>query len=100
MTVTCAVCRKPFQRFPSSRQTCCSRTCGYQRQSRRKRGHMPIKANQARLAIQRERSRAALQREFGDLSVREIAIIRRVYWKAYNIGYQRALSREPRKVAA
>lgn len=57
-------------------------------------------ANRARYELVRARHRQMLQRQFGELSVREIALLRMVYWKAYNLGYQRALKRQPRKVAA
>ena len=100
MTYTCQQCGKLFEAPPSAQRITCSIRCKALRHGVWLAGTVPDAAVAARAAHARRRHRAQIALEFGDLSVRELAIIRRVYWAAYNRGYSRALHRVPRKQTA
>lgn len=90
---TCRRCGNPFKVYPSSRQACCSLECRYAQQSDDRRGIHPYSATSKRVDSQKAEYRAQLRREFGELSVREIELFKRVYWTAYQRGYNKGIYR-------
>lgn len=100
VTHICAQCGRGFQAYRSAKRVTCSNVCKYLRRGEFLAGMEPALASDGRRLTTREQFRAEIHREFGQLSSREVRLIRRVYWKAYNTGYGRALCREPRKQVA
>ena len=86
MIKTCAVCRKDFRTLEGRRKLC-SMTCRNVFNGIRSRGRVPVQAIAAAKrrmdVIQRER----LRELFGELSVREIAVFKWAWRRAYNRGY-------------
>lgn len=97
MRYQCQVCAKGFVAPPSAKRLTCSMRCRGIWVSRHMRGTVPTRANEGRLKQVHADGRAAVRKLFGELSVRELEIIKHFYWRAYNRGYQRALHRESRK---
>lgn len=100
MTSICRQCGREISHPPCKRPTYCSRRCQYRSQASRQAGLAPRAAVEARITQGKVRSRQQIADTFGELSVREIALIRLVYWRGYNRGYQRAWRKTQREQAA
>jgi len=100
MRYQCQVCAVGFVAPRSAKRKTCSMRCRGLWISRQMVGMEPKRATAGRLQQVHLYGREDVRQRFGDLSVRELAIIKHFYWKAWNRGYQRALHRQPRKQAA
>lgn len=98
MTKVCVVCGREFRLFPSvaARRVTCSNPCKYRRLTTLWAGQAPVHATAERLERSRIRSRGVVQARFGELSVRELDLIKHVWKQAYHKGYQKGITRQRR----